>query len=83
MKKTSFIDCSLKDVNFEQADLTLATFINCDMDRAVFIHTNLEKADFSTASNYSFDPEQNKIKGAKFSQHGALGLLTKYGIEIE
>ena len=39
----------------------------------------LEKADFLTSYNYSFDPELNKIKGAKFSQAGVTGLLAKYG----
>jgi fluoroquinolone resistance protein len=83
MKKTIFTDCSLKEVNFEGSDLSLSVFANCNLESAIFMHTTIEKADFSTASNYTLDPEQNKIKGAKFSQYGALGLLAKYGIEIE
>lgn len=83
MKKTDFIDCSLKDVDFTEADLSQANFKNCDLERTNFMQTNLEKADFSTAFNYSFDPEMNKIKKAKFSQQGALRLLDKYNLEIE
>jgi hypothetical protein len=42
----------------------------------------LEKTDFSTAKNITLDPEQNKLKQAKFSVEGALSLLSKYKIEI-
>jgi fluoroquinolone resistance protein len=43
----------------------------------------LEKADLRTAYNYSIDPSINKIKKAKFSLPGVVGLLSKYDIEIE
>ncbi len=83
MKKTGFTNCSLKEVDLEEADLSAATFNNCDLMNARFIHTILEKADFRTATNYSFDPEINKIKKAKFAYHGISGLLAKYDIDIE
>jgi len=83
MKKTKFTDCSLKEVDFTMADLSMAIFHNCDIFRAFFKLTNLEKADFRTAINYSFDPESNKIKKAKFSYSGISGLLSKYNIDLE
>jgi hypothetical protein len=43
----------------------------------------LEKTDFRTAYNYSFDPENNRIKKAKFSLAQVVGLLDKYDIHIE
>lgn len=83
IKKTQFVNCSLKDVDFTEADLSMASFKNCDLLNAAFMRTNLEKADFRDAYNYGFDPELNRIKKAKFSAVGALGLLGKYNIEIE
>ncbi len=83
MKKANFINCSLKEVDFEDADLSLGTFDKSDLYNARFIKTNLEKADFRSASNYVFDPAINKIKKAKFSYPGVLGLLSKYDIDIE
>ena len=83
MKKANFTDCSLKEVDYTGVDLSMAVFANCDLTRAVFHESNLEKADFRTAANYSFDPETNKIKKAKFSLSGVTGLLGKYNIEIE
>ena len=83
MKKASFIDCSLKEVDFAETDLTQALFKNCDLLNASFVETVLDKADLRSAINYSFDPELNKIKKAKFSHAGVVGLLTKYDIVIE
>jgi uncharacterized protein YjbI with pentapeptide repeats len=83
MKKAKFTDCSLKEVDFSKVDLSMAFFANCDLTRAVFHESILEKADFRTASNYSFDPEANKIRKARFSYSGIAGLLGKYNIDIE
>jgi len=43
----------------------------------------LEKVNFLTSYNYSIDPENNRLKKAKFSMNGLAGLLGKYDIEIE
>jgi uncharacterized protein YjbI with pentapeptide repeats len=83
MKKTNFKSCSLHEVDFTEADCTLAVFDHCDFTGAKFEMTNLEKADLSTSFNYSIDPENNRIKKAKFSMEGIAGLLDKYDIEIE
>ncbi len=82
MKKVSFIECSLKDTDFTETDLTAAVFTNCDLLNATFMHSIIEKADFTTAINYAFDPELNKIKKAKFSFPGIAGLLAKYDIVV-
>lgn len=83
MPKTIFTDCLLKETDFEEADLSMAVFKNCDLQQARFIRTNLEKADLRSATNYSLDPEINKLKKAKFSYNGIAGLLDKYGIDID
>lgn len=73
----------MQETNFAEADLTAATFENCDLMHAVFDRTLLEKADLRTATNFSINPETNRIKKAKFSITGLPGLLQKYQIEIE
>ena len=83
LKKTKFLNCSLQEVDFAEADLGAAIFDNCDIAGAIFDNTILEKADFRTSYNYAIDPELNKIKKAKFSIPGVLGLLHKYDIEIK
>jgi len=83
IKNTQFRNCSLQESDFTTADLTGAKFDNCDLRGAQFENCILEKSDFRTAFNYSFDPELNRIKGAKFSREGIAGLLSKYDITIE
>jgi uncharacterized protein YjbI with pentapeptide repeats len=83
LKKTKFKNSSIQDVDFSEADLSSAQFENCDLARTSFVNTNIEKADFRSSYNYSIDPEKNKIKKAKFSLQGVVGLLDKYNIEIE
>ena len=83
IKKTMFKNCQLLEADFTESDLTSSAFDNCDLDRAIFDNSILEKADFRTACNYSIDPEANRVKKARFSFPGVLGLLSKYNIEIE
>ncbi len=83
LKSTAFKSSQLEDVDFTECDLTGAIFDNCDLQKAVFDNTILEKTDFTTAFNYSLDPERNRIKKAKFSLNGIAELLSKYNIEID
>ena len=83
LKKTRFKNCNLQETDFTETDLTASTLDNCDLQRAIFDKTLLEKADFRTSFNYSIDPENNRIKKARFSRVGVVGLLDKFGIEIE
>ncbi|MDO9037589.1 MAG: pentapeptide repeat-containing protein, partial [Lutibacter sp.] len=83
LKNTKFNKCKLQEVDFTETDLSNASFNNCDLIGSIFNATILEKADFRTSYNYSIDPEINRIKKARFSLQGIVGLLGKYQIEIE
>jgi len=83
LRGTTFKKCTMHETDFSGADLTGATFDNCDLLRAVFASAILEKADFTTSYNYSIDPEGNRVKKARFSYPGVLGLLDRFNIEIE
>ncbi len=82
MKKTNFNDCELQEVDFTETDLSLVNLSQCNLMNATFDRSNLERADFSSAINYTIDPEINFLKKAKFSTNGLVGLLSKYGIDI-
>jgi uncharacterized protein YjbI with pentapeptide repeats len=73
----------LEEVDFTQADLTAAIFNDCNLALAVFYQTILEKADFRSAFGYLIDPEENRVKKAKFSLSGIPGLLSKYQLTIQ
>lgn len=82
-RKTLFSKCQLVEVDFAEADFTEAIFEDCDLSGAIFDHTVLEKADLRTARHYSIDPENNRLKNARFSIFGIAGLLDNYDIDIE
>jgi fluoroquinolone resistance protein len=83
LKKTNFVHCLLKNVDFSETDLTSSVFSNSDLTGAMFSNTLLEKVDFRTATNFSIDPEFNRLKKAKFSAFQLEGLLYKYQLEID
>jgi len=83
LKKIVFKNSEIREADFTDADLSAAIFDHCDLTKTKFENTILEKADFRTSFNYSINPELNKIKKAKFSMPGIIGLLDKYDIEIE
>ena len=80
---TKFVNCNLQEVDFTETVLTNSQFDNCDLKLAIFDRTNLEKSDFRTAFNFEINPEENKLKGGKFSISSIEGLLSKYKIIIE
>jgi uncharacterized protein YjbI with pentapeptide repeats len=83
LKKMTFLNCSLVSADFMKSNLTEALFDNCNLRLTVFSETIANKADFSTSYNYTIDPEKNKIKKAKFSLDGLVGLLAKYDIVVK
>lgn len=82
-KKAKFVACSLKGTDFSEADLSMSVFTKCDLNTAVFMSTVLTGVNFSTAYNYTIDPERNQIRKAKFAVNGLPGLLANYGIIVE
>ena len=83
IRKTVFKDSHLFEVDFSKADLSGSAFKNCDLSGATFDNTILDKSDFRTSYNFTIDPENNRIKKARFSLIGVPGLLAKYDIEID
>jgi uncharacterized protein YjbI with pentapeptide repeats len=82
LRKVLFKVCSLCDVDFTEADLSNAVLTQCNLKGAKFENTILERADLSSSYNYSIDPQLNRIKRAKFSYPGVIGLLDKFDIDL-
>ena len=82
IKETHFKNSLLRETDFTECDLTGSIFENCDLTLTVFDNTIIEKSDFRTSFNFSIDLERNRIKKAKFSIMGIIGLLDKYDIDI-
>lgn len=82
LKGIQFHSCTMKSVDFGGANISEGRLLDCDLQGALFERTNLEKADFSSAMNFQLDPDENQIKGTKFSNENVAGLLVKYGVKV-
>ena len=78
-----FNSCNLEEVDFTESMLQNAVFENCDLKKTIFDRTNLEKVDFKTAFNLDINPQENKLKGAKFSKQNVVGLVSIYKVIVE
>lgn len=83
LNSTVFKTCSLQECDFSQSDLSKSKFQDCDLNSATFYQTNLENADLRSSYNIVLNPEENRLKNAKFSLETLPGLLTKYGISVD
>lgn len=83
LKGIYFSNCKMEQVDFTEADLSKGRFSGCDLGGSIFSSTNLEGADLETATGFSIDPEENRIRKAIFSKENIHGLLDKYRITIK
>ena len=83
MLNTTFRHCTLDEADFADADLSGATFGDCSLVGAVFQNTKLVGADFTSATGFVIDPETNPLTGARFTLHGLLGVVAKFGLVVE
>jgi len=83
LTQSRFRDSVCTEVDFTGANLSDVILEDCDLARSIFEGCNLERTDFTRARNITMDPEKNMMRGAIFSSHNALSLLSKYQIEIE
>lgn len=83
LRKTKLRNCSLKEVDFESADLAGSVFENCELEGAMFVRCNLERTDFRSSRNFVIDPSINTVKETRFLASNLAGLLYKYDLDIE
>lgn len=76
-------ECKAHDIDFRDANLSHASFAESDLLNSLFLHTNLNSANFTNAINYTIDPNENRIKRARFSFPDVLTLLNYFDIIIE
>lgn len=82
LRKMQMKDCTAREANFAEADLSEADFAGTDLSGAVFLKTNLTKANFVGARNYTLSLLDNKTQGARFSLPEAIQLLHSLNIVL-
>ncbi|OGR70006.1 MAG: hypothetical protein A2179_00095 [Elusimicrobia bacterium GWC2_63_65] len=81
LRGTRISRCQARGADFRETDLAKADLTHTDFSGAVFGGTNLAEADLSKACNYAIRPDDNKLKGARFSLPEAMALL--YCLDIK
>jgi fluoroquinolone resistance protein len=82
LKKIRVVNCTAREVDFGEADLTGATFSHTDFSGSIFMRTNLTEADFVHATNYTISAKNNTLKKTKFALPEALSLLHSLDIVL-
>lgn len=75
-------DCTARETDFREANLTGAILRGTDFVGSLFHHTNLARADLTGAHEYTIDPAANTVTRAIFSLPDALALLAGFDIVI-
>jgi fluoroquinolone resistance protein len=83
LPKIKMVDCTAKEVDFTETDLSQGTFTNTDFEMTRFFKTNLTGADFKSARNYFIDVRNNTLKDTRFSLPEAVNLLKSLDIILE
>lgn len=83
LKRIRLTGCQVRECHFVQSDMREGVFTESNFEGSLFHKTRLEKADFREAISYQINPENNPLKGAKFSKLEALSLLEGFGILLE
>ena len=71
-------DKTFDQINFREQPLPAGSYELCTFDNC-----ELSETDFRTARGYRIDPDNNRIRKAKFSLSGVAGLLAEYDISLE
>ncbi len=83
LPKTVMKKCEAKEADFIETDLENSILTGTDFENSVFFKTNLSGADFTGATNYSIDVNNNTLKKTRFSLPEALSLLNNLDIIVE
>jgi uncharacterized protein YjbI with pentapeptide repeats len=82
LREIRIVECLAEDVDFREANLTLADLTYTDFTGSQFLRTNLSNADFLAATNYNISILSNNVKKAKFSLPEAISLLRNLDIDL-
>jgi fluoroquinolone resistance protein len=83
LRSSQIKKCLAQSVDFEEANLNKSECCQTDFLNSKFSGADLSFADFTGAINYSINPNNTKIKKAKFSLPEAVVLLDAWDIIIE
>ena len=82
-KGMEFRDCDMQESGFDLAKIKSSKFSNCNLERATFGGTDLTDCDFTTAYNFTINPNNCKLNKTKFSRNDLSGLVAHLDIVLK
>ena len=82
-RKAKIRNSRLRECEFEACDLADADLSGSAFPGCRFTRCTLHRADFRFAADYTLDPRDNHVKGARFAMPEVVGLLAGFGINIQ
>ena len=83
LRGTRFLACLAREANFLEVDLTEADFTETDLTSTTIRGCTLAKTNFARAKGVLFDPQHNRVKGARIAIDAAILLVESLGIVVE
>lgn len=83
LPKTVIRKCEVKDADFIETDLKDSDLTGSDFENSIFFKSDLSGVDFTHATNYTIDVNNNTLKKTRFSLPEALSLLSNLDIIVE
>jgi fluoroquinolone resistance protein len=83
LRATKFLRCVARESNFIETDLSDTDFGETDLSDSVIRGCTLAKANLSKATGVLFDPQHNKVKGARISLEAAIAIVSLSGMVVE
>jgi fluoroquinolone resistance protein len=83
LRATRFRGCLAREANFIEVDLSEADFAGTELTGATIQGCLLAKTDFSKAIGVFFDPQRNRVKGARIGIGAAVLMVKSLGMEVD
>lgn len=83
LRKLSFEQCSMIEVDFSSSNLSNTKLTNCNLERATFNNTNLSNADIRGSFGFQINPSNNKVSKMHVSISEIEGLLSQFDLKID
>lgn len=83
LKGMKLEQCDLSGNNFSGADARETSWEKSRLRDAIFQRTDLRDADFRGSTDWTIDPSDNRLRGARFDSADLQGLVKGLGIQLD
>lgn len=83
LKNSALRNCNLTGSDFSGADARQVDWSGSRLTEVIFHRTDLREGDFRTATDWTIDPAENKVRDTHFSRQALEGLVTRLGLQLD